>query len=69
MSVYRTIRISRSRAITELLKHIATKATDTQLADMLDELLRASLYNCVVIEDSQENDDADLNYALDHDQG
>lgn len=47
MSAYSTIKISRGKALELILKRLA-EASDEQLADWVDDIIKDRLYNCQV---------------------
>jgi hypothetical protein len=53
MSPYSTIRITRSKAIEEILK----VRDDSMLARMMDAILEHRLYNVQIVNDDEDNDD------------
>jgi hypothetical protein len=53
MSPYSTIRITRSKAIEEILK----VRDDSILARMMDAILEHRLYNVEIVDDNDDNDD------------
>jgi hypothetical protein len=56
MSAYSTLRITRKSARLQALATVAL-ADDALLADILDAVLRERLYNCRIVDDTDENDD------------
>lgn len=59
MSAYTTLRITRSRALQQLMSKLAGDITDKQLEAFLDELLEPRLYNAWVVPDSETDNDND----------
>lgn len=59
MSAYTTLRITRTRAIHELISKLAGGITDKQLEAFLDELLEPRLYNACVVPDAETDNDND----------
>lgn len=58
MSIYSTLRITRSKARQVVLEHIyGHRLGDELLEKVLDEILENRFYNAIVVEDSDENDD------------
>jgi hypothetical protein len=53
MSPYSTIKITRSKAIEEIMK----VRDDTLLARMMDVILESRLYNVEIVDDNDNNDD------------
>jgi hypothetical protein len=53
MSPYSTIRITRSKAIEEIMK----VRDDSMLARMMDVILEHRLYNVEIVDDNDDNDD------------
>lgn len=58
MSAYSTLKITRSEARRQALATVLT-AEDSVLADIMDAVLRERLYNCRIVDDGAENDDAE----------
>ena len=57
MSAFSTIRISRSRAIQEIMREAAMGYTDDQLGAFMDAMLKDRLYNVFIVPDGAPNDD------------
>lgn len=61
MGAHSTLRITRSRAKEEIIKHLLKDVSDSALEDFLDKILDHRLYNAVIVDDyCQENDDCVL---------
>lgn len=57
MSAYSTLRITRNKAKTELMKWLMSEVTDQKLEDFMDQLLESRLHNAKIVDDDSENDD------------
>ena len=58
MSAYTTLKITRSRARMVAMNYIMA-APDPLLERILDDILHERLYNCRIVEDDAENDEAE----------
>lgn len=58
MSAYTTLRITRSTALALALEYLL-RAPDEAIARLMDSMLEERLYNCTVVPDGSENDDAE----------
>jgi len=56
MSAYSTLRITRSVARNRLLATILDSNDDELLKDFLDGFLRHRCYECIIVDDNEEND-------------
>jgi hypothetical protein len=59
MSAYTTLRITRTRALQEMLGVLLTDTTDEELAEFMDKILARSLYNCIIVPDHDKDNDDD----------
>ena len=57
MSAYTTLHVTRSTAQRALFEWLYGAHDNERLAGMLDELIKASLYNVLVVADGETNDD------------
>lgn len=56
MSAYSTIYLTRAKAKQLVLDKLCG-LSDYELAEIVDTIIRESLYNCRIVEDAVENDD------------
>jgi hypothetical protein len=61
MSEYSTINITRSTAKKKLIEYIQQDIYRNQLESFLNEILYRRLYNAIIVNDDEENDDHLLN--------
>lgn len=59
MSAYSTIYLTRTKA-KQLVLDKLYDLSDYELAEIVDAIIRGSLYNCRIVEDDAENNDNDL---------
>jgi hypothetical protein len=57
MSAYTSLRVTRSKAVQELVKRLLQDANDKRLEEFMDNLLAPRLYNAVIVPDGAPNDD------------
>lgn len=57
MSAYSSLRITRTKARTELIARILGDVDDRLLEEFMDTLLEPRLYNAVIVNDGEQNDD------------
>ena len=60
MSAYSSVNVTRTAAKTALVTHILSKASDQELTDMLDALLRGRLYRVSIVGDGDEDHSDDV---------
>lgn len=56
MGAYSTIHLTRAKAKQLVLDRLCD-LSDYELAEIVDVIIRESLYNCRIVEDAAENDD------------
>jgi len=57
MSAYSSLRITRTKAVTELVARILGDVDNKLLEDFMDTVLEPRLYNAVIVADGEPNDD------------
>ena len=57
MSAYSSLRITRTKAKTELIARILGDVNDKILEEFMDTILKQRLYNAVIVDDGTANDD------------
>ena len=56
MGVHSTINITRSKAKTKMFEKLLN-CSDSELEELMDVLLYDKLYNCIIVNDDEVNDD------------
>jgi hypothetical protein len=57
MSAYSTISVTRSAAKKKLFEYIMGNISDKQLESFLDDVVRHRLYNVMIVNDDEKNED------------
>ena len=57
MGAHSTLRITRTKAKIEMVTHYLGSISDEQLEAFMDKLLDDRLYNAVIVDDTEPNDD------------
>ena len=60
MSAYSTLRITRERAISIVIEKLLSGIEDSDLEEMLEDILDSRLYKVQIVDNSEEDNDNDV---------